>query len=160
MRIAVATGARMILAVGVDAGLELIGLVGVAGLALNRSNLVGVGIAGDVGVAGIAAQRAVNARVELLPVYTYAVSLRILQCCVGVACQAIGLCAADRRAGKNNQTKQRSNNFAAKSLHLPSSFSRQKKPRPSRLASLPGQPAAFSFKRSRGTHYQGPPLQK
>ena len=119
----------MLFAVGVDTGLELICLVGVAGLALNRRNLVRVGVIGDVGVAGIATQRAMNTGVELLPVNPCAVSLRILQSCVRVACQAIGLCTADRPKAQKNQTKQRSNKTAAKSLHLPSSFSRQREPR-------------------------------
>ena len=95
MGIAVATGARVLLAVGVHTALELIRLVGVAGLALNRGNLVGVGVTLDVGMTGIAAQRAVNAGVELLPVYSYAVSLCILKRGVRVTCQAIGLCTAD-----------------------------------------------------------------
>ena len=119
----------MLLAVGVHAALELIRLVGVAGLAVNRRNLVRVWIAGDVGVTGIAAQRAVNAGAELLAVDAYAVPLRILQGRVRVACQAFGLRMADRPTGNKNQTKQRSNNSAAKFLHLPSSFSRQREPR-------------------------------
>jgi hypothetical protein len=154
VRIAVATGARMFLAVGVHAALELIGLIGVAGLALDRGNLVGVGVALNVGVAGIAAKHAVDAGVELISVDSYAVSLRILQCRIGVASQALSLCMAGRSKGKNNQTKQRSHYSAAKSLHLPSSFSRQKRsPDPRAGHGCLGSLLLFFHPRSRGSHY-------
>lgn len=92
VRVAVAAGAGMLLAVGVHAGLELIGLVGVAGFAVDRGNLVRMRVTGDIGVTGITSQRAVNTGVEFLTVHADAVSLCILQRRVGVACQAIRLC--------------------------------------------------------------------
>ena len=88
MRIPVATCARMILAVSVNAALELILLIAVAGCALHRRNLLGVRIPLDVSMAIAALKAAMNALTELLAVDRDTVTRCIRHAGVGVACQA------------------------------------------------------------------------
>ena len=66
-------------------------LVGVAGLAIDRRDLVGMRIALDVGVAVAALQAAVNAGAELLAVDGDAVAGAVGHGGVAVAGEAIGL---------------------------------------------------------------------
>ena len=89
MRVAVATGAGMILAVGVNTALELRGLVGMAGLAIYRRNLIGMWIALDVRMATVASQAAVDTGAECLPVDRNAVPRGIGHAGIGMASQAI-----------------------------------------------------------------------
>ena len=91
----------MFLAVGVDTALELGSLVRVAGLAIDRRDLVGVRIALDVGVAVDALQAAVNTWREFLAVDSDAVSRAIGHAGVAVAGQAVGLRA--QSAGRQRQ---------------------------------------------------------
>jgi hypothetical protein len=88
----------MLFAVGVNAAAELGRLVGVAGLAIDRRNLVGMRIALDVGVAVGALQAAVNAVAEFFAVDGDAVSGAVGHAGIAVAGQAV------LRAGKRGFT--------------------------------------------------------
>jgi hypothetical protein len=78
---------------GVDAAGEAGCLVGVAGLALDGRHLIGMRVVRDGGVALAALQAAVEAGGKLLAVDADAVAGRVLHGLVGVAGEAIGLCA-------------------------------------------------------------------
>ncbi len=89
VRIPVTACARMLPAVAVHAAFELIRLVGVAGLAIHRRNLVGMRIALDVRVAARAWQAAVNAVAEMLPVDEDAVAVAVSHARVAVTGEAV-----------------------------------------------------------------------
>lgn len=89
MRVAMAARAGVFLAVSVHAALQIVGLVGVAGLAVNRRDLVRMRIAFDVGVAIRALKAAVNAVAEFFPVDSDTVSRTVGHARVAVAGQAI-----------------------------------------------------------------------
>ena len=94
--VAVAARARMLLAVGVNAALELGRLVGVAGFAVHRRNVIGMRITLDVCVAVGALQAAVNAVAEFFPVDGDAVSRTVGHAGVAMAGEAV-LCAEGAR---------------------------------------------------------------
>lgn len=91
MRVTVATGARMLGLVGVNAANQPGGFIGVAGLAIDGLDLVRMRKALDVGVACVAAEAAVNAGVEDLAIDIDAFAGRILGSFVVMTGEAIGL---------------------------------------------------------------------
>ena len=82
------------------AALELRSLVGVAGLAVDLGDVVGMRIFLDVGVAVVALQAAVNAGTEFVAVDGDAVAGGVLHGLVAMAGQAIRLCGDAKRQQK------------------------------------------------------------
>src|SRR5208282_5343474 len=93
--------AWMVFAIGVDAAFELACLIGMAGLAIDRRDLVGMRIAFDVGVAVGALQAAVDAVAELLLVDSDAMARAVGHAGVAVAGEAI-LRAKDASGNREN----------------------------------------------------------
>ncbi len=104
MGIAMATGAGMVRRIGVDAPGQSSRLIGVAGIALDRRDLLRMGIPLDGGVAIGAFQAAVDAGAELLPVHADAVPRCVLQTRVSMAGQTIAVRL--RHAGRRRNQKR------------------------------------------------------
>lgn len=110
MRIAVATGAGMIFRGAMHAADKRRRLIGVAGLALNLSDVVRMRIALDVGVARVAAQTAVNAGAELIAIDGDTVPGSILHSLVAMAGEAVGLSNETARH-KGQRKRDKGKNF-------------------------------------------------
>lgn len=112
MRVAVATGAGMLFAVGMNAAFELCILLTVACGALHLRGMVGMRVVLDVGVAVVAFETTVDARRKLWTIDTDAVAAAVFHRQVAVASEAVGLRAQWMREQKD-ENREKSGNCEA-----------------------------------------------
>jgi len=104
VRIAMATGAWMLFAVGMNAALEFVLLFAMACGALHGRWMIGMRVILDVGVTVVAFETAVDACGKLLAVNADVVAAVVFHGGVAMAGEAIGLCM--RREWRQHQEKR------------------------------------------------------